>query len=382
MFGSAAKQALNMAGIGLLGVDFEGQKRRRAQLEALEVAKQRAAGLFQPVPGAVRQAAIPNDNGEDISAAFAPVMEQGPGRRRSPQEIAEALAQLSNTKGFDISPYAKLAEMAAPKAMNVNGRVIDERDPSNIGQFFGEAPAKGAEPVYDRQGREVGWRMAEGALAAIGQSTEAQELGKLRGSSMPVPTGDGGSQLMLGADWLARQGGGQGGQGGRLGYTPPAAQLSAAKIEADAGAQARVELPNNLATAQSMLETIGQLREHPGRKLGTGGTGVLPPIPGTPQKDFITLLEQAKGKTFLEAFGSLKGGGAISEREGQAAQAAIARLDRTQSEEGFLQALAELEQIVQRGAERAQAKAGARPAGPRPDRSAVEAELRRRGLLR
>jgi hypothetical protein len=86
--------------------------------------------------------------------------------------------------------------------------------------------------------------------------------------------------------------------------------------------------------------------------------GRIPPLTqgGT---DLNVKIEQLRGKAFLEAFESLKGGGAITEIEGQAATRAMARLDRAQSTEEFMSALLELQGIVARGVQRARRKAGA-----------------------
>lgn len=55
-----------------------------------------------------------------------------------------------------------------------------------------------------------------------------------------------------------------------------------------------------------------------------------------------SILNKIKGGVFLEAFKSLKGGGQITELEGQKAEQAQARLLETQSPEAFRDALAEL----------------------------------------
>lgn len=57
-------------------------------------------------------------------------------------------------------------------------------------------------------------------------------------------------------------------------------------------------------------------------------------------------VNQLRGKAFLEAFESLKGGGAITEKEGEAATAAKARLDQAQSEKDFINALDDFEKEV------------------------------------
>ena len=79
--------------------------------------------------------------------------------------------------------------------------------------------------------------------------------------------------------------------------------------------------------------------------------GQLPPVTqgGT---DLVSKIEQMQGQAFLQAFQSLKGGGAITEREGQAALNAVARLQRTQSQEAFQASLQELRTIIERGKRR------------------------------
>lgn len=120
---------------------------------------------------------------------------------------------------------------------------------------------------------------------------------------------------------------------------------------------AQVDYPRVVQNAEQALTTIKQIREHPGKEYGVGVAGILPGIPGTKQKDFVSLVDQAKGKAFLEAFNSLKGGGQITEIEGKKATDAIARLDRTQSKEGFETALNDLEEVINAGVGRARMKA-------------------------
>jgi hypothetical protein len=65
--------------------------------------------------------------------------------------------------------------------------------------------------------------------------------------------------------------------------------------------------------------------------------------------DTIPIIQQLQGKTFLQAFESLKGGGHITEIEGKKAEQAIARLQRTQSTKAFIAALLELREIIVAG---------------------------------
>lgn len=93
--------------------------------------------------------------------------------------------------------------------------------------------------------------------------------------------------------------------------------------------------------------------------------GRLPPMSqaGT---DLNVKIDQLKGKAFLDAFESLKGGGAITEREGQSAVEAMGRLNRAQSTEEFQRALGELRSIIQLGVERTRQRAGSAFADPSP----------------
>lgn len=88
--------------------------------------------------------------------------------------------------------------------------------------------------------------------------------------------------------------------------------------------------------------------------------GRLPPLTqaGT---DLAARIDQLKGKAFLEAFESLKGGGAITELEGKVATDAIARLNRAQSDTAFIAALNDLRAVLKVGIDRAKNSA-ARPA--------------------
>jgi hypothetical protein len=151
----------------------------------------------------------------------------------------------------------------------------------------------------------------------------------------------------------------------------------AGKEEAEAIGQARgkatTDLGRVVANAEQALQTVEQIRTHPGKAWGTGVPGVLPAIPGTEQAGFVDLVNQAKGKAFLEAFNSLKGGGAITETEGKKATDAIARLERARRPADFDAALKDFEDVVRAGVDRAKrasggqfapAQPGAAPAAP------------------
>lgn len=106
---------------------------------------------------------------------------------------------------------------------------------------------------------------------------------------------------------------------------------------------------------EDSLNVLDKAINHPGRATATGLSSVIDPrnvIPGTQAKDFQVLKDQIGGKAFLQAFESLKGGGQITQVEGEKATAAIARLNTAQSDKEYLEALNEFRGIVAKGYER------------------------------
>lgn len=133
------------------------------------------------------------------------------------------------------------------------------------------------------------------------------------------------------------------------------AAVTRARETAEAQAQKMAALPQTIASADETIMLLDRVLNHPGRESATGVSSMNPlnKIPGTDGYDFNVMLDQIKGQSFLQAFQSLKGGGAITEREGQAATNAIARLNAAQSEGEFVTAINDLKRIVQQGRDRA-----------------------------
>jgi hypothetical protein len=100
-------------------------------------------------------------------------------------------------------------------------------------------------------------------------------------------------------------------------------------------------------------------KPHPGFQNAVGTTW-LPGarfVPGTDAADFQARFDQVKGASFLEAFESLKGGGAITEKEGAKATDAINRMALAQSEREFVSAARDLQEVVRKGVANAQTRA-------------------------
>lgn len=144
------------------------------------------------------------------------------------------------------------------------------------------------------------------------------------------------------------------------------AEAAAQKEIGEEQGKARINLPDTLAKTQQSLDLIDEMIKHPGRETATGMSRWLDPrnyLAGTDAANFATRQKQIEGRAFLEAFNSLRGGGAITEVEGAKATQAIARLDRSQSDEEYLSALKELHGIMKLGMDRAKVRAGTPPGG-------------------
>lgn len=129
-------------------------------------------------------------------------------------------------------------------------------------------------------------------------------------------------------------------------------------IDGKTQASAQALLPTAELAAQQTLDVIGKLRsdekglaETFGNTLGIPNV-ITPTMPGTAKANYAALLDQAKGKVFLTAYQSLKGGGAITEVEGLKAEQALARLSTAQSKDAYLSALVDFEQAVKDGLEK------------------------------
>lgn len=110
--------------------------------------------------------------------------------------------------------------------------------------------------------------------------------------------------------------------------------------------------------AKLLRNKVKAVLDHPGRDIATGTTSVLPVIPGTKQADFVNRFEQLQGDAFLQAFESLKGGGQITEIEGNKAQQAINRMNRGTSKEEFDAAAKDFLSVVDALEKRTKQKAG------------------------
>ena len=248
--------------------------------------------------------------------------------------------------------------------LNVNrGRAIDE----------GIAiPGVGAPPVNAMPGAP--------SVAAPVNAMIARSAAPAAAPAAVAPTTTGGYPPKLLRE-MAAKGMQPDGKGGQTfipgGEKDPAAvvRIEAAKAEGAATGKDMVAavrtLPNAIASSQKALANIdamlgdakvegGNIKfsegkgPHPGFS-GAVGAGIgLRFIPGTDASDFQERFREITSGAFLEAFEALRGGGSITEKEGEKATAAKTRMSLAQSEKEFVTAAREYQDIIRVGIGRAQ----------------------------
>jgi hypothetical protein len=111
-----------------------------------------------------------------------------------------------------------------------------------------------------------------------------------------------------------------------------------------------LSLPSKIERANLLRGLLVKAVNHPGLEgvVAVKNLSDLSGFPGTEEQNFKVLMNQITGINFLDAYSQLKGGGAISDVEGQAAKAAKARLDTAQSEPEFKAALNEMITTIDR----------------------------------
>jgi hypothetical protein len=141
-----------------------------------------------------------------------------------------------------------------------------------------------------------------------------------------------------------------------------ASSVEGAKRSAQNLVQAQADLPKVLSQGEDLISQIKRTVNHPGFENSVGKSAVFGKMlalhPGTQEASFKSNLDQLLGQQFLQAFESLKGGGQITEIEGQKATDAMSRMKVANTEEDFVRSANEVIDIVRRGMNRAKVKAG------------------------
>lgn len=123
------------------------------------------------------------------------------------------------------------------------------------------------------------------------------------------------------------------------------AALTAAGKAAGTAAQNQPMVEANFNSIMDSLNAFDspEVKNEAGYALGLVGSQVGT-IPGL-NSNFLNRREQLQGQAFLQAFEALKGGGQISEIEGEKATIAIARLQRATTEKDFYDALKDVKKV-------------------------------------
>ena len=141
-----------------------------------------------------------------------------------------------------------------------------------------------------------------------------------------------------------------------------AGAIEGAKFGAKTQAQAQADLPQVVQQGEQTIKLVDDMLNHPGFNISVGAKSpvgkVASFIPGTDAASFDIASKQMLGKQFLQAFESLKGGGQITQIEGEKATQAMSRMNTSNSQEEYTKAAREFQDIIRSGINRAKQKAG------------------------
>lgn len=265
------------------------------------------------------------------------------------------IAALSN-------PYASQQERQI--AGMLLGRQLDANDPmKQAEQQYKMAQiqalqAKAANPNGDESffGNPVAIQNQDGTISygQIGNkgSFKPIQLGEGQTFAPPTKTIDTGTEVIM-TDQA----------GNVISRTPKenrtaAAETAGGTVEGRTEAEKRLAAPGDIQAAQTAMNVLDQIENHPGLDMGTGILSAGNKVWGTQGYGFENLVTQAKSGAFLSAIQQMRGMGALSNAEGAAATAAITRMDTAASKKDFLKAVSDYRQIVQNGLDRANNNAG------------------------
>lgn len=274
----------------------------------------------------------------------------------APAEIQGIYQSLAQKHGFEITSMQRpvLAGLGAgvnsqhPKGTAVDYRTIGKTQ-AQIQALRADLEAQGFEVIDESNGKTGTGPHLHAELPPRGRSVGAG----LGASRTP--------EEQAGLTTAAQESAKLGALPAELGMRANSAVDQAVRIEQGKTAlEKATAAPAVIATMQTSLDSIDALLNDPdlGSIVGLGSMNPLNKVPGTKARGLIARAEQVAGQSFLAAFNQLKGGGAITEREGQAATAAMARLDRSQSEADYKAALRDLKAAIKPAIDRAKQQAG------------------------
>lgn len=126
-----------------------------------------------------------------------------------------------------------------------------------------------------------------------------------------------------------------------------------AETEAQADAQAVYDAPTAVQQFKLQLSEVDALLEQAPEFVGANRMNPKRFIPGDPGYDFNANLEKVRGGAFMTSFQGLKGGGPITDKEGEAGLASLQMMDPGQSLEQFIENGKAYRDVLQRGLDKA-----------------------------
>jgi len=148
------------------------------------------------------------------------------------------------------------------------------------------------------------------------------------------------------------------------------------QIYGETRAKAEIDLPKLEDQGGLLIKQVEKLVNSPGfegsvglKNPLTGSFGFGLTVPGSPAADFKNLHDQIAGQQFLQAFETLKGGGQITQIEGQKATDAISRMKTNSSEREFRKAADEFMSVIRSGIDRARNNVRIDPSRPNQPRA-------------
>lgn len=126
---------------------------------------------------------------------------------------------------------------------------------------------------------------------------------------------------------------------------------------------ARSNLQGAETKSKRALDELSNLMKHPGLEAAVGlpnpfkGGFGIGTVPGTTARGFTNALDKVKAGAFLQAIEALRGTGAISEAEGQAATKALNNMSTATSENEFRRTANEYARVITDGLAVARGKA-------------------------
>jgi hypothetical protein len=247
-------------------------------------------------------------------------------------------------------------EMAQQKQAQEQARLAAAAEAAGIDPRLMADPALARAVLAQQNGGGAGGDATMGLNPIFGEDAEGNpvilQLSNRGGASQaPLPEGvqirrdpirvDAGTQVIL-LDPITRQ------QIGSIPKENEAAAADTARGSAIGRAQgeAMTDAPRAVVQADTILADVDALINDPGLDNTVGWGSFVPfDIPGF-NAETRSRLNKLEGQAFLQAFESLKGGGQITEIEGQKATQAMARLGRAQRPEEFRQALREFREVI------------------------------------